>query len=74
MGDVSAASKWQHVDSAKYANVYTDRLKVQGGYLYLVTKMINPSRPSYGAMPYCMTFVPSTYREVKKGIVVEKVR
>jgi hypothetical protein len=66
--------KWQHVDSARHANVYTDRLKVTGGYLYLVTKMIDPNKPSRGTMPYAMCFVPSTYRVVSKGVVAERVR
>jgi len=67
-------SRWEHVDSARHANVFTDRLKVVGGYLYLVTKMIDPKKPSLGATPYAMTFVPSTYRVVNKGIVAERVR
>lgn len=70
----TSPSKWQHVDSARHANVYTDRLKVTGGYLYLVTKMVDPKKPSAGAMPYAMCFCPSTYRVVSKGIVAEKVR
>ena len=67
-------SKWEHVDSARHANVYTDRLKVVGGYLYLVTKMIDPKKPGLGALPCAMTFVPSTYRIENKGIVSERVR
>jgi hypothetical protein len=70
----SKASKWKHVDSARHANVYTDRMKVDGGYLYLVTKMINPKKPSAGASVHGLVFVPSTYRVVNKGVVVEKVR
>ena len=70
----SRPTQWENVDSAKHANVYTDRLKVQGGYLYLVTKMIDPKQPSLGATPYSMVFVPSTYRVVRDGIVAERVR
>jgi hypothetical protein len=67
-------SQWEHVDSARHANIYTDRMKVQGGYLYLVTKMSDPKYPALGARPYAMTFVPSTYRVINKGIVAERVR
>lgn len=51
-------SGWKHVDSAKNANVYTDRLKVDGGYLYLITKMISPKKPSLGATVHACVFVP----------------
>lgn len=70
----SRPSQWEHVDTARHANVYTDRLRVQGGYLYLVTKMIDPKKPNLGATPYAMTFVPATYRVINKGIVAERVR
>ena len=69
-----SASKWEYVDSAWHANVFTDRLKVVGGHIYLVTKMIDPKKPSLGATPYAMCFVPSTYRVINKDIVAEKVR
>jgi hypothetical protein len=67
-------SQWEQVDAAKHANVYLDRLRVIGGHLYLVTKMIDPKKPSAGASVHGMVFVPSTYRVVHKGIVAEKVR
>lgn len=70
----SSPSKWECVDIAKHANVYTDRLRVPGGHLYLVTKMINPKKPSMGASVHGLVFVPSTYRVVNKGILAEKVR
>lgn len=70
----SKPSKWECVDAAKHDNVYTDRLRVPGGHLYLVTKMINPKKPSAGASVHGLVYVPGTYRVVNKGILVEKVR
>jgi hypothetical protein len=52
-------SGWEHVDSAKHANVYTDRLKIDGGHLYLITKMIDQKKPSLGATVHACVFVPS---------------
>lgn len=65
--DEPSKSKWMHVDSAHHANVYTDRLKIPGGYLYLVTKMFDQEHPEAGARPYAMVFVPlkKTPRNVK---------
>lgn len=55
-------SKWQCVDAAKHANVYTDRMAVEGGHLYLITKMIDPKKPSKGATVHACIFVPSKRR------------
>ncbi len=55
-------SKWECVDLAPHANVNMDRLKVPGGYLYLVTKMIDPKKPSAGATVHGLVFVPTRRR------------
>jgi hypothetical protein len=55
-------SKWKCVDAAKHANVYVDRLAIPGGHLYLVTKMINPKKPSAGATVHGLVFVPAKKR------------
>jgi hypothetical protein len=55
-------SKWRCVDAAKHANVYTDKLAIPGGHLYLITKMVDPKKPSRGATVHACVFVPSKPR------------
>ena len=60
MPDPEDESGWECVDAAKHAKVYTDRLKIKGGYLYLLTKLIDPKKPSKGASVHACVFVPNT--------------